>query len=440
MTSEENLTSAAAHLENRVSLVHGDQFYLSEKAADVHFVFESGARIPAHKIVLADTSDVFNAMFFGPVKEEGDVKIVDASATLFSEFLQFFYLKTIEMTMDSVIDVMTLGEKYNVTGCLDVCESFLLLKSNFTVDNVCEIYGVGLFFNREKTKSVCEQMIRDHTNQVFQTDAFLNCDRRVLAHILKLDNLSCLEMNVFIACMHWLERASNTNQLSKKHVEDHLGNLFYEIRFKSITKDEFKILLKSYTQVFSDDDINEIFGMRFMDDYQPKHFSTRVRVLKWNEEHVLICNRTKRWQPDPQHNLVKCERIIFTTNNALLLGFFRCTPILTQRRIIIGRNIPMNVSIKQRYSSVDESVKLYTGQMELGLEESTHILSKPILISPGIEYEICLDDKTQGNYASFFKMNNEVLIEPDTVVKFHRDQVYDGEAASVIYELGFNRI
>lgn len=438
MTSEENPTSAS--LVNQVGLVHGNLFYLSENAADVHFVFESGERIPAHKIILADSSDVFNAMFFGPVMEKGDVKIVDASAALFTEFLQFFYLKSIEMTMDSVVDLMTLGEKYNVAGCLNVCESFLLLKSNFTVDNVCQIYGLGILFNREKATEFCGRMIRDNTNPVFQTEGFLNCDREILAHILKLENLSCLEVDVFKACMCWLKRASNTSELTKKVVDDYLGELFYEIRFKSITKDQFTELLQLYANVFSEDDINEIFGMRFLNEYQPKHFSTRVRQLKWNEDQILICNRIKRWHPDPQHNLEDVERIIFTTNQTLLLGFFRCTPLLTQRRIIIGRNVPMIVNISRRDCLDEPHHALYNGRVELGLEESTHTLSKPILISPKIEYEIRLNVQTRGNYASFFKMNSEIRIEPDIVVEFHHDPVYNGEAASVIYELGFNRI
>lgn len=70
------------------------QLYHDTKTADVQFTFGSHAsdgtvtRIPAHKNLLAAGSKVFRTMFYGDLKETGDVRVVDTSDAAFKEFLQ----------------------------------------------------------------------------------------------------------------------------------------------------------------------------------------------------------------------------------------------------------------------------------------------------------------------------------------------------------------
>ena len=178
------------------------KLYGDERTADVYFTFKSKERIPAHKYLLAAASDVFDAMFYGPVKEEGDVKIDDASAVGFMEFLRFFYFDKIKLTMANIGDVMNLGQKYNVTECFNLCVRFLT--ENLTVDNVFEIHNIAVLFERDDLKAKCEFLIESNTQEILQSTNFLECNHRDLNLILKLDFLSCSETFVFEAVMSWL--------------------------------------------------------------------------------------------------------------------------------------------------------------------------------------------------------------------------------------------
>lgn len=96
----------------------GQKLYLKSRKADVHFIFESNGnseRVPAHKILLSSASEVFDAMFYGSLKEQGDIKIVDASAEAFKQFLRLFYFNHIELVMDTVAEVMYLGRFFIYT-------------------------------------------------------------------------------------------------------------------------------------------------------------------------------------------------------------------------------------------------------------------------------------------------------------------------------------
>lgn len=83
--------------DNHILLDCGKKMYLDSDIADVYFVCDSEdggfKRIPAHKSVLAAASKVFKVMFYGELKEEGDIKVCNVTAAAFEEFLQFFYLK-----------------------------------------------------------------------------------------------------------------------------------------------------------------------------------------------------------------------------------------------------------------------------------------------------------------------------------------------------------
>lgn len=93
------------------------------------------ARVPAHKAILAGSSNVFHAMFYGSMRETGDVHISDASEAEFKEFLQYFYLAEVTLTETNVANVWYLGEKYNVERCIANCMQYL--KHSLDDENVC---------------------------------------------------------------------------------------------------------------------------------------------------------------------------------------------------------------------------------------------------------------------------------------------------------------
>lgn len=100
------------------------QMYLNTRMADVHFVFgadtESREEVPAHKIILSLQNDVFDAMFFGPLKVDAKVPIDHTSASAFKDFLQFFYKSQVTLTSENVDKVLDLCKMYEMNDCLNV--------------------------------------------------------------------------------------------------------------------------------------------------------------------------------------------------------------------------------------------------------------------------------------------------------------------------------
>lgn len=223
-------------------LKNGTKLYLNTKTADVHFKFDAdgddgaGKRIPAHKNLLAAESDVFEAMFYGGLKENGDIQVIDASDAAFMEFLQYFYLSKFNLTAKHVVDVLHLGHKYNVAQCIDDCMTFLV--ETMDNENVCTILQRAVLYDQTELLKMCEKHIIINTAAVFQSANFLECDQKILAHILKMNLFSCSEVEVFQACMAWIKaKSKQTISINKAMDKKYLGNLYNEIRFASMTID-----------------------------------------------------------------------------------------------------------------------------------------------------------------------------------------------------------
>lgn len=105
------------------------RLYKNDVYSDVEFVLRdrdgNRVKIPAHRLVLMVRSSVFERMFYGDLKEDRTVTIVDVSAEAFAEFLQLFYLTKVELTTDNIGEVLKLIDKYDASGLWPVCEAFM---------------------------------------------------------------------------------------------------------------------------------------------------------------------------------------------------------------------------------------------------------------------------------------------------------------------------
>lgn len=122
--------------------------YLNDNMADVNFVLDNSERVSAHKNILAAVSAVFRERFYGPTPVEGDFEHHDVSAPVFKEFLQFFYLNEIRLTVENLLGprgVIYLTNHYEMPECQEIYVKFL--QSKITINNVLECYSTSNAFH-----------------------------------------------------------------------------------------------------------------------------------------------------------------------------------------------------------------------------------------------------------------------------------------------------
>lgn len=374
-------------------LKKGENWYLQERHSDVHFIFstidEPYGRVPAHKTLLAIESDVFEAMFFGDLKEQGDVHVPDTSEAAFKEFLQFFYLSEVKLTKSNVGAVFVFGDKYNVKQCVIKSTDYMI--EIVDADNACDFLALGMRHNSERLIKSCVKYIIANTEAVLKSDGFADCEKPVLEHILKMNVMSCTESELFEACMTWVQRKSQQNAVSKESVETHLGDLYYAIRFASIDTTELLALEKKYSSVLTPD-IVPILHMALLQDNTSK-FTIAERHGIWKADSVIVFDRKMNTITYERRMFDTYESAEFTVASPLLLGAIGFVEPLVAPGF--GDDIACKLYtsleiIETSYMAGAVAKSLLTMQVELLPNGIEIMLTHPVLVRADHSYAIRL--------------------------------------------------
>ncbi|CAG2257733.1 BTBD3_6 [Mytilus edulis] len=125
-------------------------------------------------MILALRSPVFKAMFYGSFPQsEGDISIEDISLNTFKRLMGYLYTDHLQLTKNSVIALLYAAKKYQITGLISKCETYL--QDNLDVSNACSLF-------------------------------------KDLVDILKLDSLCVPEIDVFRAVLKWVDNELTKNK------------------------------------------------------------------------------------------------------------------------------------------------------------------------------------------------------------------------------------
>ena len=183
--------------------------------SDITFVLTdpdgTQVRVPAHKLVLAIGSPVFEAMFYGELAEKTrEIELPDTEPPYLLEFLRFLYCDKPELTTDNVFGVLYLAQKYIVPSLADKCWAFI-------DENTC----------------VCLES-DNAISGTLHPDMLYSLVRRETLHITK-------ELELFQATKHWAETKLKHRDLepSGEAVRNMLGEAITCIRFPTISPEDF---------------------------------------------------------------------------------------------------------------------------------------------------------------------------------------------------------
>lgn len=350
---------------------------------------------------LATTSDVFDAMFHGEMNMEDEVEIPDATASAFKEFLQFFYERQIELTEENVSEVMYLGHKYLVPECIEACVKFL--KETLTNENMCKGLALALPYDEPDLLRFCKRRIAMDAETIFKTESFLNCDQKVLRHILKMGSLSSAETEVFKACVSWVKAQSGQDVVTREAVQTHLGDLFHEIRFASMTGQEFATLYSSFETVFLRAEYIVINQMIVVAAEVPteSNINPVPRQVEWNSDAVIKCDLAH--VPNAIGLPIQMRRVEvnrFSSSEPVLLGSFVCTKVYNKQNLLQTIEMPVRIQIVESFAQERvgpnlENVLLFELETNLKSDSQTVVsLLKPLVIRPHYSYKIMFPTET----------------------------------------------
>lgn len=418
----------ASKLKNKFLTQSISKLYLNEEYADVNFVFPA-ENVPANKIILAVASSVFNAMFFGPMKEGKTVKIVDTSASSFKEFLQFFYLNEVTLTIENIEHVARLADKYDMLVCINMCADFL--QTHLTADNMFWGYQLAVSLENKKLKAFFERRICISPLNMFKSNAFLRCKRAVLKSILLMDSMFCTEIDIFDACLGWAKTACRKNKLNEKcdmNLKSQLDECFYLIRFGTIQPEKFAKLIsnKLIRDLFTRDELADVFCTGSVNNFRSTYFNQNPRKNEfqviWHQIDKIVCDREEQIESSKQQPIcinANINSTFFSTSSHVLLGELHCVPI--KDRFNGGIFGKFTVNIFEQNAPLTNLITeelIYQENNQSGII----VLSQSLIIKPDTRYEIRFNNNHSGSsFYHYTKLKSSVKMNDELTVTFYNE-------------------
>ncbi len=233
----------------------------NELMSDVSFACGETNRIfHAHKYVLATSSAVFLAMFYGNLaQKEYPIRLPDTDEESFKEFLRFLYTDDCKITAENAIGVLYLAKKYLILTLAEKCCE--ILGASIKPDNVFAVLERAIQFDEEELETKCWVVVFQKTLECLNTKAFCDIRLYTLNAFLKKKALILTELELFKGILRWADSECERQGLNIKDDKTArrrvLGDTVYEIPFLTMSPENL-VRYVSPSGIVTDTEIRSI--------------------------------------------------------------------------------------------------------------------------------------------------------------------------------------
>ena len=163
---------------------------------------KSTKKIPAHKLLLAISSPVFYAMFYGKLADKKDsIDVSDCDHKSLLELFRFVYSDEVDLNADNVMQVLYLAKKYMLPFLADKCCEFL--RKNLDASNVFHVLPDARKYKEKDLENHCWEVIDKDTDEAVKSDGFVTVEKSMLEELVERDSLNVREVELFKAVDCW---------------------------------------------------------------------------------------------------------------------------------------------------------------------------------------------------------------------------------------------
>ena len=229
----------------------------NELMSDVSFTCGESRRIfHAHKYVLATSSAVFFAMFYGEIPpKEFPIRIEDAEEESFKELLRFLYTDDCKITAENAIRILYLANKYLISSLAEKCCG--ILEASIKPENVFAVVEQAIQLDEKELEEKSWAIVSKKTQECLNSEAFCNIGLHTMnAHaLLRKETLAITEVELFKAVLKWTDKECarqginiEENKTARRRI---LGDSVYEICFPAMSHEDI-VKYVSSTEILTD--------------------------------------------------------------------------------------------------------------------------------------------------------------------------------------------
>ncbi|XP_022191774.2 BTB/POZ domain-containing protein 6 [Nilaparvata lugens] len=195
--------------------------------------------IKGHKFVFAVSSEVFQAMFYGDLKEEKAVIVEDLHADGFECLKQFIYTGQVNFrsAMQALLTFVA-ARKYLIDELSEASTKFVL--ECMRPADVLQIYECCKMFKTPQFEDKCCELIQEATDQVVASEYFTTVQLETIELILKSSPLNLQsELDVFDLLERWALAEASRRAMTVERIATDFNSLKKHICFLTMNGNQF---------------------------------------------------------------------------------------------------------------------------------------------------------------------------------------------------------
>ncbi|XP_058795953.1 uncharacterized protein LOC131666901 [Phymastichus coffea] len=199
--------------------------------------------VEGHKVFLAMSSPVFEAMFYGTMAEKSDpIPIRDVQPEAFKALMEYIYTDRVDLgSFELACELCYCAKKYMLPFLVEECTKFLWC--DLSLKKACRAYEFAKLFEEPVLMEKCLQIICSKTDEILKESSWDEVEQGTVLTILDQQELQISsEIVLFNALERWAKAECNRKSLDPsdpKALRSVIGNALTKIRFLTLTPQEF---------------------------------------------------------------------------------------------------------------------------------------------------------------------------------------------------------
>ncbi|XP_050345031.1 BTB/POZ domain-containing protein 9 [Nymphalis io] len=267
---------------------HIGSLCLSSEYSDVTLIVE-GQRIPAHKVILAASSDYFRALLYGGMREANQAEVeLQAPLLAFKALLRYVYSGHMGLSLlreDTVLDMLGLAHQFNFQELEAAISDYL--RQILALKNVCALLDAARLYGLDALMDYCYNFLDRNATEILQHDTFLQLSVEALQGLLERDSFFAPEVDIFKAVCNWFN--ANQQWVKSESGMAQVEKILKCVRLTLMSLEELLTVVRPFSLVTPDMLLDAI-----QEKTQTKSTELRHRGLLLPEENVAAAARGAR--------------------------------------------------------------------------------------------------------------------------------------------------
>jgi len=193
---------------NKIAHLYADQLM-----SDIVLLVD-GKEYPAHRVILCASSDVFQVMLMNPEWNESSKHVIElheeaCCSAVFPQFIKYLYVGHIEVTLQAVMPMLALSDKYNVRDLIELCVGYMMKQvakaatSGYLVSWLQ--YTLSFTPTHNDLTETLKRFLKWNLGMVAESKDFVDMDPAILQLLLQQNDLVITsEYKLFTILQTWL--------------------------------------------------------------------------------------------------------------------------------------------------------------------------------------------------------------------------------------------